>query len=99
MSIPFTQYMRPDGRKVAVSIELDEETETKAQEFIDVGGWFECEHLTTGHASLTACWNMPDGDNDIAIRVVPNGPLVPDAVASIIYEAMHKYNSGELPNE
>lgn len=97
MSIPFTQYMRPDGRPVHVTIDMPEEVEAVAQEFINYGGWFECEHLATGHASLTACWHMPDGDNDIAIRVVPNGPKVLEAVEDIVRKAMDKYNAGELP--
>ena len=83
MSIPFTQYLRPDGRKTAVEIERPENIERKAHRFIDAGGRFECEHLTTGHASLTAVWK----DEDIAIEVVPNGTAVPAAVDRLVAKA------------
>lgn len=87
MSIPFTQFMRPNGRKVAVTIDMSAETEALAQRFIEAGGWFECEHLITGHASLTACWNTDEGPDDIAIRIVDNGPLVIRAVEELVKEA------------
>ena len=86
MSIPFTQYMRPDGRKVPVTIARPDEIESLAQAFIDRGGWFECEHLTTHEVSLTACFNVDDEPEDIAIRVVPNGPEVPGAVDELVRE-------------
>ena len=88
MSIPFTQYLRPDGRKRDVSIDMDEAIEAEAQAFIDSGGWFECEELMTGHASLTACRVVDDEPQDIAIRVVPNGPGVDRAVEDLVREAV-----------
>jgi hypothetical protein len=87
MSIPFTQYMRPDGRQVPVSVERPSDIETLAHSFIDAGGWFEVEHLSTGHASLTACWVVDGEPQDIAIRVVENGPAVPSAVDELVREA------------
>ena len=51
MSIPFTQYLRPDGRKRAVEIDMSKEVEDLAKRFIAAGGRYECEELTTGHAS------------------------------------------------
>lgn len=84
MSIPFTQYLRPDGRKRQVEIDMEPETETLARKFIDAGGWFEVEELSTGHASLTACAYVNDEPQDIDIEVVPNGPAVPDAVDRLV---------------
>lgn len=84
MAIPFTQYLRPDDRRVAISIERDPEIEELARRFISAGGWYEAEHLATGHVSLTACLERPEGDNDIAIEVVPNGPEVPNAVDRLV---------------
>ena len=84
--IPFTQYLRPDGRRTPVEIDRPPEIETLAHEFIDRGGYFECEELTTGHASLTA--GHPDAEQgDIAIEVVKNGPAVPDAVDRLVKTA------------
>jgi hypothetical protein len=93
MSIPFTQYLRPYGRPIDESIERPPEIEQLAQQFIAAGGRFEAEVLTTGHVSLTAAM-MVDGETgdggemqDIAIRVVDNGPAVLTAVDELVREA------------
>ena len=85
--IPVTQYLRPDGRKVQTGVERSVEIEQLARDFINSGGWFEAEILTTGHVSLTACLNRPDGDNDIAIECVANGPEVPQAMDRLVRKA------------
>jgi hypothetical protein len=82
MAIPFTQYLRPDGRRAQVEIDMPEEIERKAQQIIAAGYVFEVEHLTTGHASLTIA--DPSKGEDVAIEVVPNGPAVPDAVERLV---------------
>jgi hypothetical protein len=87
MSIPFTQYMRPDGRKVPVSVERPEEIEAAAHAFIARGGWFECEELMTGHVSLTACAIVDDEPDDVAIEICRNGPEVPTAVDRLVRKA------------
>jgi len=66
---------------------MSEEIEFLAFKFIEAGGWFEVEELTTGHASLTACHIVDGEPQDIAIRVVDNGPPVVDAVADLVHEA------------
>jgi hypothetical protein len=78
--IPFTQYLRPDGRKRSTGIELDPQVEAIAERFIESGGRYECEELTTGHASFTA---VKYGD-DVAIEVCMNGPGVPAAVERLV---------------
>jgi hypothetical protein len=78
--IPFTQYMRPDGRQVPVSIDRPEGISTKAAAIIERGFRFEVEHLTTGQASLS----IAGEDGDIDIEVVPNGPEVPLAVDRLV---------------
>ena len=85
--IPFTQYLRPNGRKTSVSIEMPEDIVGLAFAFIIRGGWFEVEELITGHASLTACYVVDGEPQDIAIRVVENGPPVVPAVEALIREA------------
>lgn len=82
--VPFTQYLRPDGRKRQEFIVRPADICAKAQAFIDSGGWFECEVLTTGHVSLTACANVDDEPQDIDIEVVQNGPGVGEAVDRLI---------------
>src|SRR5215831_21154832 len=84
MSIPFTQYLRPDGRRRAVEIDMSQEVEDLAERFIVAGGRYECEELTTGHASLTAVYDVDGEDQDIAIEVCPNGPEVLGRVEKLV---------------
>ncbi len=83
MSAPvlFTQYMRPSGRAVPVSIEVSEATANKAQTIIARGFRFECEVLTTGQVSLTI--TDPD-EGDLDIKIIENGPGVREAVEAMI---------------
>lgn len=87
MTIPFTQYLRPNGLKRDVSIDRPTEIEALAFQFIERGGWFEVEELPSRDASLTACFVVDGEPADIAIRVVPNGPGVAEAVDSLVQEA------------
>lgn len=84
--IPFTQYMRPDGRPMQTSIVVRRDIYEKAKDIINQGNVFECEVLTTGQISLTI--TDPE-EGDIAIRVVSNGPEVVQAVYSLV-EEFHK---------
>lgn len=81
-AIPFTQFMRPDGRPVQVSIERPDATMGKALAIMGQGYRFECEHLHDGTVSLTI--TDPD-QGDLDIELVPNGPDVPAAVDRLIY--------------
>ena len=78
--IPFTQYLRPDGRKAEVSIDRPDEISILANRIIACGFRFECEHLMTGHASFT----ISDDDDDHDIEVVRNGPDVPAAIDRMV---------------
>ena len=81
--IPFTQYLRPHGEKRLVAVDRPPEIAELAAQFIGAGGRYECEELTTGHASLTAV--HPDCETgDCAIEVVANGPAVPAAVDRVV---------------
>ena len=82
--VHFTQYLLPHGDKREVAIEVTPEIRALAQIAIANGIRFECEILTTGQVSITA--NDPD-HGDIAVRIVPNGPDVVDAVNAVIREA------------
>lgn len=82
--IPFTQYVRPHGRKRDEAIERSPEIEALAQQFIDDGGWFEAEVLIDGRVSLTACAIVDDEPDDIDIEVIPNGPGVGEAVDRLV---------------
>ena len=78
--IPFTQYLRPNGRKVEVTIDRPDEVSSLAAKIIDRGYRFEVEHLISGHASFTIAG--PDDDEDIELTL--NGPDVPAAVDRLV---------------
>ena len=78
--IPFTQYLRPLGKPVPVTIDRPHRIADLAEKIIARGFRFECEHLRTGHASFT----ITDEDGDADIEVVPNGPEVPSAIDRMI---------------
>jgi len=93
--IPFTQYLRPDGRKKAIDIEMPAPIEHLAFTFINAGGRYEAEELRTGEVSLTAVYEVDGEDQDIAIELCPNGPEVVTAVEklvrrSVAYLDLHK---------
>jgi len=91
--IPFTQYLRPNGRRNEVTIERPKEICDKAWSIIDEGYRFEAEVLTTGYVSLTISKNSEDH----AIKVINNGPDVPLAVDNMVnnfYERLSKEEGG-----
>ena len=89
MGIPFTQYVLPHGRRRDEVIERPAEIEALAQKFIDAGGRYECEVLTTGEVSFTAVLCDDDGDErDIEIEICANGPAVRDAVDALVLKSV-----------
>lgn len=88
MSIPFTQYLRPNGRQRAIEIDMPVEIEELAQRFIEAGGSYEAEILTTGDVSLTASFPVDGEPEDIAIALAPNGPGIDDAVESVVRDSV-----------
>ena len=88
MSIPFTQYLLPNGRKRAEQIDRSPEIEAIAHKFIDSGGWFECEILTTGKVSLTACYNVDGEPQDLLCTFTENVPgVLEEAVDRLVRAA------------
>ena len=84
--IPFTQYLRPDGRKQPIEVEVFEETAAKAKVILDYGWAFEVEVLTTGQISMT----VSDGEEDRAIELCANDPHINDTLKKLVdsaYEA------------
>ena len=73
-SIPFTQYLMPDGKK-AVTIDRPDDIAAKAREIIARGFRFECEMLSD-RKSISLTITDPD-EGDLDIEVVQNGPDVP----------------------
>lgn len=86
--IPFTQYLRPDGRKSAVLIDRPDDISAMAQTFIEAGGRYECEHLSTGEAVFTAVMDIDGEPEDVEIEVCPNGPDVLLAVDTLVRKSI-----------
>lgn len=80
--IPFTQFLRPNGRQIEVTIERPEVIEAKARAIIAAGYRFEVEELMDGTASFT----ISDGEDDVAMELVKNGPGVPATVDKLVTE-------------
>lgn len=80
--IKFTQYMRPDGHPIEAFIDRPQAVFDKAEQIIDAGYVFESEHLMTGNVSVTI--SDPDKEEDLAIRIISNGPEVIEAIDDMI---------------
>jgi hypothetical protein len=99
MAIPFTQYLRPNGRRRDVEIDRPSDIEALARQFIESGGRYECEHLTTEEASLTAVKEIDGEEQDVAIEIVPNGPEVPAAVDRLVRASAARFADTECANQ
>lgn len=89
MGIPFTQYVLPHGRTREETIERPAEIEALARKFIESGGRYECEILTTGEVSFTAVFCGDGGDEqDVEIEICANGPAVQEAVDTLVRKSL-----------
>ena len=88
-SIPFTQFLRPDGRTRAVLIDRPDAIALKAGELIARGYRFEVEELMDGTVSMTV-EHADCEDGPFAIELCPNGPAVPETVDRLIADAYAK---------
>lgn len=86
MSIPFTQYLMPDGRPVQECIDRSAEVEEKARAVMEAGYFFEMELLSDWS---TVSFTVADraAGVDLEIILVQNGPEVPDAVDRLVRTA------------
>jgi len=102
MSIPFTQFLRPNGRRKQVTTEADEETERLAHEVIEAGGVFEVEELTTGDVSME-CINpaIEEGEPGfiLSCRLCSNGPAVTTALQELVTESHQRMFQQEEGND
>lgn len=95
MSIPFTQFLMPDGRRRSITIDRPAPIEDLAKQIIAAGFRFEIEMLQTGQVSMEIVKDVPDPGvaDSVAIEICHNGPTegdnlgVPDAVDKMIQYA------------
>ncbi len=93
MTIPFTQYITPNGRKRKGGFDRPEDIEAKAVEIIKEGFVFESEITGGGMVSLTI--SDPKKDEDVAIKLCANGPDVPKAVDEMINKFHATFLNGD----
>lgn len=100
MAIPFTQFLRPNGRKQSVTIDRPPEIEALARDVMRAGYRMEAEVLTTDEVSFEIVKDVPDPDIDdsLAIEICPNGPAVPDAVDRLILQAASELQLPKNPS-
>lgn len=82
--IPFTQYLRPNGRREAVEINRPDAIEAIAQRFIASGGRYTCEVLTNGMVSLAAEKVWEGEERDVVIVLSQNGPVIDEKVDELV---------------
>lgn len=80
MTIPFTQFLLPNGERRSIQIHRPFAIQMKAREILNLGYRFECEVLTNGTVSLT----IAGKDCDVGIELSPNDREVPLAVDRLI---------------
>lgn len=93
MPVPFTQFLRPNGRQQQVTIKLDDETENMAKEILAIGRYrFEIEVLRNDMVSATVS-DLVEEEDVLHAQIVPNGPMVPGAVKDMIRTFHGKLNA------
>ncbi len=96
MSIPFTQYLLPNGETRYTSVDMPKEVEDKAFQIISKGGHFSVEILMTGMISITCeKWsNIEQEEETLSIEICENGPGIDRAVENVINRAYDKLFAG-----
>jgi hypothetical protein len=82
-TVPFTQFLRPDGRRKVIALAVDKNTHEKAMTIINAGLSFEIEILTTGVVSAT----LSSRDADLLFDVGPNDDTLPGRMCRLIDRA------------
>ncbi len=100
MSIAFTQFLRPHGRRQTIAIERPAEVEAQAAQLMGAGARFEIEELMTGMVSIEILADNPkdaDEPHSLALELAPNGPQVPNAVDLAVRTALLEAQRLGLP--
>ena len=85
MAIPFTQFLRPDGRKTSVVIDMSEEIELMARSLIERGYKFEIEELSTGMVHMDC--SILGAEGPVALELCQNGPPVIASVERLVRDS------------
>ena len=82
-TIPFTQYLRPDGRRRPLSVTVSEELGALAHELLEKGFHFDIEELQTGMVSMTC----EKGEIVAGHEICPNGPGIDGFIEKLVRSA------------
>jgi len=90
-TVEFTQFLRPNGQRRTIDLTVDEETRGKAGLLQEAGYDFEAEILSDDRTvSLEICKEDEEGEVEtLALKLVPNGPKVQDAIQDLVDEAFN----------
>ena len=83
MTIIFTQFSRPNGRRSKVEIDRPTDIDKMARDLVRMGYDFEIEVLGGDEIHMT----VSNEDGDLCSRICENGPSVPSCVDDLITEA------------
>jgi len=70
VEVPLTQYLRPDGRRRAITADVDIKLGPKVRAILDKGYRFTAEELSGLGVSLC----IENDEEDLAVEVAENGP-------------------------
>ena len=84
LSVPFTQYILPYGRKERILFPATQEMADKAKLILDAGYVFEIEILRTGIISATI--TDPITECDVAIVLASNDETAPLKIKKMIMD-------------
>lgn len=87
MSVPFTQYLRPDGRPSPELIDRPADVEAVAKDLIRRGVRFDIEFLMSGVVSLTAEVDVAGEVDVLSHALSRNDRSVLDAVDALVETA------------
>lgn len=88
--IPFTQYLRPNGKRITTQFAAPREIEAKARSIIAAGYVFEIEELMNGLISMT----IGDGEQDIAHELCKN---TSDTVRAAVIKLVTDFDLAKVP--
>ena len=99
MSVPFTQFVRPDAKERKIEIDVSFDAQKKANVLLKVGCTFDAELLTmqshVGDDEVTFTCMSPDGEKCMGIQICRNGPGNREAIERMIDEAFEYFTDGE----
>lgn len=88
-TIPFIQYLRPNGRKTVVEAPIPLGYEKVVEKLLEKEVRLTCEVLTTNQVVLYAGENH---DGDFAMVISQNGPEVREKLIELLAKCMGHYN-------